>query len=256
MIISLESALKLKEDEPTHYNFKSKVGRVYGQLEVMFYSGRNKQGVVTYICKCSCGNYTSVIGSNLRHNNLKVTSCGCFREYLNKLIPEDVVNNRIKQVIETTEYSVIDPKGGGFDHVWDFNCEVHGKFSTTYGFVVHKGTKCPQCAVKGFKSNLPGYFYLNAVFGGDSLVALKYGITNKDVGKRLKQIQSISVYELDTIISIQFENGIDALNLETQFSRKFGRKFLTKDQMKSGFTETIDPNLLQEALYWLTNKFN
>ena len=252
MIISLEEALKLKADEPTHYNFKSKVGMTYGQLEVLFYAGRNSQGVVTYVCKWSCGNHTLVIGSNLRANNLKVTSCGCFRTLLKKTIPKDVIQSRINQVNDNTEYSVIDLRGGGFDHLWDFHCETHGKFTTTYGLIVNKNTKCPQCAITGFKSNLPGYFYLNAVFNGDDIVALKYGITNKKVEQRLRQIQSKSIYDLDNVISIRFENGLDALHLENSFSKEFGKRFLTKEELPSGFTETIDPHLLQQALDWLT----
>ena len=255
--LPLEEILKLEEKEPEHYNFKSKVGQTFGQLDVLFYSGRNSQGVVTYVCKCSCGYYTRVIGSNLRTGeDNKTTSCGCYRDKLRKTIDEDIIQNRIDQVYALTEYEVLDSCGGGFDHVWDFKCQVHGKFSTTYGLVVHRGTQCPSCAITGFKPNNPGFFYLNSVSKDGQTICFKYGITNKSVQERLIQIQSKTEFVLENIFNHYFEIGRDALNLETSFSREFGKKFLTKLQMPSGFTETIDPALLNEALKWLNKQFN
>lgn len=54
------------------------VGKRFGKLKVIGVSpDRTKGGDIKYICKCDCGNYTEVIGYNLRAGNS--TSCGCGR---------------------------------------------------------------------------------------------------------------------------------------------------------------------------------
>ena len=67
--------------------FINEVGNKYGRLVVlernMNYSGA---GVgCRWICKCSCGNVLSVIGTSLRDGHTK--SCGCYKEdYIKSLI--------------------------------------------------------------------------------------------------------------------------------------------------------------------------
>lgn len=216
--------LELRVKEPTHHNFVSKEGVKFGQLTTLFYVGRNARGVVMYLCKCDCGNFTVVHGSDIAPNR-KVTSCGCYRQQVKKEINAEVKQARIDKAKES-KYSLVDCLTGGFDHPWIFNCDKHGDFVSSYYLVVYRETLCPSCAVTGYKSNQPGYFYLNAVFDKDEIVAVKYGITNLGVDVRLKQIQAKSKFSLDNILSLYFENGLEARNLENKFSKEFGKKVL------------------------------
>lgn len=55
-------------------------GKKYGRLTAIRPNGKNKHGNVKWLCKCDCGNYTTVLGTKLR--NGKTQSCGCLlREY-------------------------------------------------------------------------------------------------------------------------------------------------------------------------------
>ena len=52
-------------------------GNRYGKLTVLKRDGSSKEKKAKWLCKCDCGNYTSVVGKSLRNGNTK--SCGCHR---------------------------------------------------------------------------------------------------------------------------------------------------------------------------------
>jgi hypothetical protein len=52
-------------------------GRVFGKLKVISRTGNDTQGYATWLCKCECGNFKEVRGSNLIAG--KVKTCGCGR---------------------------------------------------------------------------------------------------------------------------------------------------------------------------------
>ena len=59
---------------------KNEVGHRYGRLIVIERTGIRKdikKGGAWWLCKCSCGNFTKVLGDCLRNGDTK--SCGCFR---------------------------------------------------------------------------------------------------------------------------------------------------------------------------------
>ena len=53
------------------------IGKKFNLLTVIKADGKTNDGHLTYLCKCDCGNETSVQGRLLRNNNTK--SCGCLR---------------------------------------------------------------------------------------------------------------------------------------------------------------------------------
>lgn len=53
---------------------KDETGNVYGELTVIKRNG-SIRGLAAWLCKCSCGNETTVPGAYLRNGNTK--SCGC-----------------------------------------------------------------------------------------------------------------------------------------------------------------------------------
>ncbi len=54
--------------------FKDLSGQVFGSLVVLKPLGTNKNGYLTYLCQCECGNRPEVFSYSLRRG---VTSCGC-----------------------------------------------------------------------------------------------------------------------------------------------------------------------------------
>src|SRR5271166_3015865 len=53
-------------------------GQTFGRLTVQNYAGKDSNGGVFWLCVCSCGVKTKVLGGSLRSH--LTTSCGCFRK--------------------------------------------------------------------------------------------------------------------------------------------------------------------------------
>ena len=53
-------------------------GRKIGRLEVAGRNGTSADGKALWLCKCDCGNYTTVTGKDLRNGHTK--SCGCLQK--------------------------------------------------------------------------------------------------------------------------------------------------------------------------------
>lgn len=256
MKLRFEDVAHLRQEPPTHFNYVDKIGNRYGKLVVLFYAGkagaRNKH---QFVCICDCGFYTIVSTLNLR-DKARIKSCGCSQSLWKTNIDVDLINERILNVETTTPYSVVDYGSGKYDRdKWTFKCGVHGTFKTTYHNVVTKGTRCPSCAClsRGFNQMIPGTFYLNIISDYEKPIALKYGITNSTVDKRIRWLEFGTSFSIKNVYQIKFVKGQDALELESSFCKKFGGRFLTKEELQVGFTETVNHTLLAEALDWLNN---
>lgn len=53
------------------------VGRRFGKLTVIDYSGKSTSGIHLWECKCDCGNIKTIAGADLRRGHSK--SCGCLK---------------------------------------------------------------------------------------------------------------------------------------------------------------------------------
>jgi hypothetical protein len=58
------------------HNFKNEIGNVYGRLTVLA-RAETVGNMLTWRCRCSCGNETVAYGSNLRRGHSR--SCGCLK---------------------------------------------------------------------------------------------------------------------------------------------------------------------------------
>jgi hypothetical protein len=104
------------------------------------------------------------------------------------------------------------------------------------------GRGCPECnqSKSGFDSNKPAIFYV-VEFSG----FIKYGITNSPESR----FQSHKRQGMIRIIEQRhFDFGITAKDLEEKIKRQFGGKFVTKSELKDGWTETLPPEVLNELL--------
>jgi len=238
------------EPVPEHPNFKDRTGTRFHNLYVMFFAGKSKCSESLYACRCDCGNYTIVASGNMRAKG--AVSCGCLRVKKRTTVHETKIQDRINKVHQLTPYTVIDHgKGSHSRNKWKFECKEHGEFEAHWCDIVIKNVKCAGCALTGFDQTKPGYFYLHALYDGEYVAGYKYGITNKAVSERQKQLQAKCSYRIENILSFLFENGHDALKLETEFSSIFGKNYISRFSMKSGFTETINPLKHQEAITYL-----
>lgn len=57
---------------------KDMTGQKFGRLTVMKYAYSDKYRCAVWTCKCDCGNYVNVKGTELRYGRIK--SCGCLQK--------------------------------------------------------------------------------------------------------------------------------------------------------------------------------
>ncbi len=98
-------------------------------------------------------------------------------------------------------------------------CKFHGEFQQSpSAHLMWQG--CPACNSTGFISNKPANFYI-ATNG----FLTKVGITNKHPTLRLKFVSNSAKSEFELIEYFNFENGRQALSLETQMLKILRENF-------------------------------
>ena len=103
------------------------------------------------------------------------------------------------------------------------------------------GTGCPNCSITGFKTNKNALFYFFELnYKNYDLV--KIGITNNSIEERYPASE-LKIFSNKKIIS--FENGIDALKLETYLKNKYKEyKYDGEKILKNGNTELFNKEIL------------
>lgn len=80
---------------------KNLVGQRFGKLVVVeMLEGRNKNGRISYRCKCDCGNEVNVLGNSL--TTCHTLSCGCLVSYWNMYIQQFLEKSKIEYWSEYT----------------------------------------------------------------------------------------------------------------------------------------------------------
>lgn len=169
---------------PNHPNFNCKLDMRFGKLLVVGFQGYS-EGInpeSQYYCKCDCGNYLIRRTGSL--NNKLMRSCGCVINQHKRSSLVDMIN----LANEKTDYEIVEANEL-FDSIWKFRCAEHGEFSARYSDVVHKGSECRKCSKHGYKTNSPGYLYVNLISQHENGLCLKFGITNLNPEIRAKQLE-------------------------------------------------------------------
>ncbi len=113
----------------------------------------------------------------------------------------------------------------------DIICPHHSVFKQTA--IEHlTGRGCTKCSKYGFKTELPGFFYI-LKFNGIT----KIGITNLTVAKRVKDISKSSGMNFEVAMYIKFESGKTALDLETKLLRSLKDRYTQPAEKFDGSTE-------------------
>ena len=244
-IYTLEEILEFEDKE-----FKRKLrapllpGYRSGNLEVLFLSTYKQGGKhTTYACKCDCGNHVLVRHDTLIAGGTK--SCGCIADYARKHNHRKLlVGDMVETIHKATRYKVVSCGDGRANGKWIFLCEKHGEFVATWRSVKRDHSNCPLCSNGGFKTTLPGTFYIFSVFDSTGEeVAIKFGITNKKTSHRKQELEYDTDYTLSLILEHTEEIGLDVLNFETKVKSDLGGKYLTKEEFGSGYTETLSVSL-------------
>jgi hypothetical protein len=136
-----------------------------------------------------------------------------------------------------------------FVHV---SCPVHKDVKTvSVSELINHQTGLLCCATRGFKTNREGYFYLTRWNTEDGWF-LKFGITN-NVKKRFKTQKSKTSVDGYLLLSVKFDVGALAKQLEDVFKENFKGGYVSKQLFPDGYTETFERLRFLEAVSLVTN---
>ena len=193
------------------------------------YSGNN----MNTDFQCKCGNIWSARPGNIMSNRgCPVCSIKIMAD--KQRLSKEIVNSRIldRGIQLIGEY--IDAK-----IKTNFQCECGHLWSTTSDSIM-SGCGCPSCAAYGFNPGRPAWIYI-LIFAN----FIKYGITN-DLDRRLKD--HLKNGEYTVALSKLYEDGSIAQNWERDIKIIFGGRFVSKEIMPDGYTETLSLDKLQALL--------
>lgn len=136
----------------------------------------------------------------------------------------------------------------GMLHKAIFHCTLCSyAWTTVPNNTVNDRTSCPCCASHGFKTDKPATVYLMR-FTINGHEFLKYGITNSPKSRyarhRLQGMQEV-------LLEKHFEAGTDAKLLEDRIKQQFGGRYVSKDILPNGHTETLPPHVSEEVMLYL-----
>lgn len=132
----------------------------------------------------------------------------------------------------------------GIDKKTEFLCLKCNSLFISTPYNMFTKSFCPHCHTRagGFKKYNSGYFY---VLSFPDLSCIKYGITNNLNNRIRKHSKSNNCFLL---FSLYFESGKSALDLENKIKKYVGGKYIVKEDMPDGFTETLHPTAINEIL--------
>lgn len=128
-------------------------------------------------------------------------------------------------------------------------CKEHGLFNLCASHHL-QGQGCPKCSPNGYSVVKPGYLYV--MLGNDNIT--KVGITNRNVPKRLRELNKHSGKEFKVHSTYYFEDGQLALNLENNTLDYLHSKYDGIDDKFNGSTECFKDVDLAELLLFIVPK--
>ncbi|EBE4279877.1 GIY-YIG nuclease family protein [Salmonella enterica subsp. enterica] len=113
------------------------------------------------------------------------------------------------------------------------------------------GTKgCKYCCTSAFRKDKPVNFYIQTL--DDRYI--KFGVTNRNVKRRMIEQQRESVFSHELVTSYRFVNGEYADKLERLIKKRFKCGVVNRRDMRDGYTETLPINELSK-LITMTHEF-
>lgn len=166
------------------------------------------------------------------------TGCpSCCDPYFSQRISKDAALRKIKSRIPTID---IIGEYHGYRKKTIFQCQVCDHTWVTTPAKIVSNTGCPHCAVYGFDPSKRAFAYI-IDFGS----FIKYGITNSPETRFSKHRKQgmIGVIELR-----EYEDGKVVWEWERQVKNKLGGKFVSKEILADGFTETLPKEFLSATI--------
>lgn len=222
-------------------------------LKEIDYSAKDKR----YIVECDVcslipevypyGSFTTNI-TDIRRGR---SACACGGTY--NPLDKKYYTNRVKYLCKGLKYTFLGFVGGSYE---DYTSKLkllctqnHITNSTCYDSFLNQGIRCGSCSVGGYSCGLTGSFYIQNIED----FCIKIGITNKTSEQRMAQHSSKSIYHHKLIYSETFEDGYIPYHIEKFIKDIYPRGVVSKENMRDGFSETIDIKYLEDILTIVKN---
>lgn len=132
-------------------------------------------------------------------------------------------------------------------------CPVHGPFKMLpYNHISkHNQNGCKVCnkSPGGYNTNNPGILYIHQVTCNNEIIAYKFGITNNNNNSRLRSQNRKSRSDISVVGYKKYKgSGTAILALEQRIKSTMQTKFLLKEHLQDGYTETIPPDKVSELI--------
>lgn len=236
---SIEKSIKSNDE------FINDVKRVHGNEKFSFDYTHYTHSMKNVVITCNeHGNF------NITPNRL-MSGRGCQKCSRQKLTNDEFIKKSIDVHGNLYDYSKSVYKNLNTGVV--IICKRHGEFIQTPRDHIHSKSMCPSCSFGGYKRTKYGYFYIQEITNKNDLkVGYKFGITNKEPSRRLKQIQDVSIFK-HKLVYVIGGDGDDIFKLEKYIKNNVERSYIQQCDMYSGYTETVQTNELDKILSCVSN---
>lgn len=128
------------------YEYDDLTNQKFNMLTAIEIVGKAKKGEMIWKCRCDCGNYTEVIGTKLKHGEIK--SCGCLRKVTgeaNSSFKHGLHNTRMYRIwtsmkrrcydaSDTFHYSSYGGRGITVCEEWQHDFQAFYDWSMSHGY--------------------------------------------------------------------------------------------------------------------------
>lgn len=122
------------------------------------------------------------------------------------------------------------------------SCKLHGEYEASIASYLVSSTGCPLCANQNQQE-----CYINFVKDNNSVVALKFGIA-KDSKQRIKNQNTKSRMSIEQFATWSFPDVKSCKAAEKFIKQNLKCRFLTKQEMPDGYTETTSVDNLETII--------
>lgn len=133
---------------------KNEIGNTYGLLTVIARADNTKEGRAQWLCRCSCGNETVVLGKHLRSGNTK--SCGCYQRLRaaesNMERGGDLTGKRFGRLVVIKEDGFVTGFNGKKRRLWLCQCDCGNQCHVQHQYLNYGDTS--SCGCLNSKGNM------------------------------------------------------------------------------------------------------
>ncbi|EGP2823688.1 hypothetical protein IYQ61_000375 [Salmonella enterica] len=132
-------------------------------------------------------------------------------------------------------------------------CKHDHIFKPTYNGYTTKQTGCKACSEFGYNYQGGGYIYVQKLTG--EIDAIKFGITSKTPEHRMLRQHYKSELNHELVFSHYFSSAKTASALELKIKHHFADKlrYVPKELVRDGYTETLPPDCFDEVMSIISN---